>query len=277
MLEKTFVHVPGVGPTTERSLWRQGCGCWSDFLTNPRSYKCGSAGREPIAETVEKSVIALEQRNHQFFNRRLKQRDVWRALHDFRDSCVYLDIETNGGSSGDDVTIIGLYDGVTYTGLVQGESLESFRDIISHYSMIVTFFGGGFDIPVLQKCFRDLPFDQIHVDLCPALRTVGVRGGLKRIERELGVTRPEAVDGLTGYDAVKLWRRYRQLRDENALETLIAYNREDVLNLPVLADHAYRLLQAQLMEEQADDDVSPAPPPAAPQDPQPVQMTLLCP
>ncbi len=188
-------------------------------------------------------MVALEQGHHQFFRRGLGQRDAWRAYPDFRDKCVFLDIETDGGNGPDPVTTIGMYDGKEFTCLVQGEDLENFRDIISNYSMIVTFFGMGFDLPVLQKQFGGLRFDQIHLDLHPALKRLGIRGGLKKIEKQLGIERSPETDGLTGYDAVLLWRRYVNLRDDSALEKLIAYNREDVVNLETLTNYTYERMR----------------------------------
>ena len=166
-------------------------------------------------------------------------KESWRAFPEFRDSCVYLDIETDGGKGGNSITTIGLYDGNEFTALVQGDNLENFRDIFSQYSMIVTFFGAGFDVPMLQKRYKDVLFDQIHIDLCPTLRRLGLRGGLKSIEKQLGLSRGEDTDGLSGYDAIRLWNRYKTLGDDRALQTLIAYNREDVVNLETLAEHAY--------------------------------------
>jgi len=141
------------------------------------------------------------------------------------------------------VTVIGLYDGKEFQCLVKGDNLENFRDIISNYSMVVTFFGSGFDIPVLQKRFPGIQLDQIHLDLCPALKRVGVRGGLKKIEKHLGINRSPETEGLNGYDAILLWRQFERNRNESALERLMAYNREDVVNLERLAEFAYDRLQ----------------------------------
>lgn len=242
MLPQTFVHVPGIGPTTERSLWSQGCRDWNCYLENPSRYSVGSASRGLVRDELEASREHLAEGRHQFFRSSLGMADAWRAFPHFEHSCVYLDIETDGGVSGDAVTVIGLYDGTDFTCLVKGENLENFRDLISRYSMIVTFFGAGFDLPVLQKRFRGLKFDQIHIDLCPTLKRLGIRGGLKRIEKELGIQRCAETEGLTGYDAVRLWRQYERAGRESALDTLIAYNREDVVNLQVLARHAYQRL-----------------------------------
>lgn len=225
----------------ERSLWAQGCGCWQDFLDDPCKYSCGTASQDLMVAELERSVEALAGKHHQYFRKALGTAQSWRAWPEFRDGCVYLDIETNGTQSDSCITMIGLYDGKEFTCLRAGEDLGNFPDVISHYGMIVTFFGTGFDLPVLQRTFPKVKFDQIHLDLCPALRTLGHRGGLKKIEVQLGISRGEDTQGLNGWDAVKLWNRY-QRGDEAALQTLIEYNREDVVNLERITEIAYRRL-----------------------------------
>jgi uncharacterized protein len=235
LLRRTFIHVPGIGKTTEKSLWKQGCEDWDAFLSAKATFATGSADKGEVRSLIERSCAALDGREHQFFARSLGLRESWRAYEAFKDSCVYLDIETDGRF----VTTIGMYDGASFECLLKGENLENFRDAISRFSMIVTFCGGSFDLPVLEKCFRGLVFDQIHVDLCPILRKVGLRGGLKKIEKEVGIVRPPEVEGLSGLDAVILWRRHVGLHDDAALEKLIAYNREDCVNLRRLAEVAF--------------------------------------
>lgn len=245
MLTETFLHVPGIGRDTERGLWEQGCLTWSDYLSDPSRFSVGSASRELTRQTVEDSVVALDAGNHQYFHHALGLGEAWRAWPEFKDRTVYLDIETDGGRYGDAVTTIGLWDGKEFTALVKGQDLENFRDLISHYSMIVTFFGSGFDLPMLQKRFPGLVFDQIHLDLCPTFRRVGVRGGLKKIEVQMGLSRGEDTQGLSGLDAIRLWREYQRGR-QASLDRLIAYNREDVVNLEHLTQIAYDRLRTSL-------------------------------
>jgi uncharacterized protein YprB with RNaseH-like and TPR domain len=57
-------------------------------------------------------------------------------------------------------------------------------------------------------------------------------GGLKSVERQLGIQR-ELTD-IDGWVAVQLWESYVQYDDKESLSRLLAYNREDVLNLKVL-------------------------------------------
>lgn len=248
MLRNTFCHIPGVGRGTEKTLWHQGCIDWGCFLDRPDEFKVRGLSRAVAEDYLQENLAALEQERHQYFANLLGGRDSWRAWPDFRHRTCYLDIETDGGSFGDSVTTIGLFDGERFQVFVKGDNLESFRDAITHYSMIVTFYGTGFDLPMLKKAFPGLIFDQVHWDLCFGLRTVGYRGGLKKIEMELGIHRGEDTAGLDGQDAIWLWRRYLR-GDDAALATLIAYNREDVVNLERLAEIAFGKLCAKTSEE----------------------------
>lgn len=246
MLTRTFCHIPGIGRETEWALWQQGCEDWRSLLDRLEDVSIGTASKAIAKRTLEHSIDALEQRNHQYFGKALNSLEAWRAWPEFRESCVYLDIETDGGQSGKAITTVGLYDGKEFQCLIRDRDLESFRDVISHYSMIVTFFGAGFDLPMLQKRFPGILFDQIHIDLCPTLKRLGYRGGLKSIEKQVGIARGEETDGLGGQDAIRLWRLH-QWGNETALDQLIAYNREDVVNLEVLAQLAYDKLMAQTL------------------------------
>ncbi len=223
----------------ERALWDRGCLTWQDALNGISDLPFGAASRDIVRMVLNKSVEALETREHQFFTKALGHSNAWRAWPDFRDTCAYVDIETDGGRSGNSITTIGLFDGQKFDVYVKDQNLENFRDRISEFGMIVTFFGLGFDVPMILKRFPRLPMDLIHLDLCPTLREVGIKGGLKKIEKELGINRGEETDGLNGRDAITLWRRFERFGDQKALDTLIAYNRDDVVNLETLAQIAY--------------------------------------
>ncbi len=254
MLTKSFIHIPGIGETMERSLWKQGIDSWQIAIENYRDLSFGTVEPEVARDFLLRSQDALEQREFQFFRQALGLKEAWRAYPHFKDKCAFLDIETDGGKAGNAVTTIGVHDVQGFRCYVRNQNLESFRDAISHYEMIVTFFGASFDLPMLQKRFRGIQFDQIHLDLCPTLRRVGLTGGLKKIEKQVGIARGEDTDGLTGYEAVLLWRRYERNRDERALQTLIAYNREDVVNLETLADLAYEKLTAMVYTSVFEED-----------------------
>ena len=239
MLESTFVHIPGLGLETERSLWEQGCRTWADLDQGLDRFSVGQADRSIVKRSLSKSAKSLETRDGSYFRRGLGLREAWRAYPEFRDSCVYLDIETDGGQSGNSITTIGAFDGMEFKCFVKGQNILDFPEYIAQFAMVVSFYGANFDLPMLEKRFDGLRFNQIHLDLCPTLRQIGIGGGLKKIEKQLGVSRGEDTDGMGGLDAIRLWRRYTTLGDDQALETLIAYNREDVVNLEYLAQYAY--------------------------------------
>lgn len=248
MLRSTFCHVPGIGTTTEQSLWQQGCTTWEAYLADPSTYRVGSADRALVRDVLTWSVEALERGDHRFFSEALGMTHAWRAWPEFQDRTLYLDIETDGGSSPASITMVGLYDGFDFTCLVQGQDLDRFPEMMASCGMLVTFFGAGFDVPVLRKAFPNLAYDQIHLDLCPTFKNLGVRGGLKKIERQMGILRSDDTDGLTGMDAIRLWRMHR-LGNSEALRVLTAYNKEDVVNMKVLAKIAYDRSRRHLLGE----------------------------
>ena len=243
MLESTFCHIPGVGEHTERALWKQGCLTWHTYLRNPGAFSTLGTDARYFENYVRNSVEQLKKCDHRFFAQTLGTREAWRAWPEFRNKAVYLDIETDGGQSGESVTMVGLYDGADFTCLVNGVDLDEFPEVIAKYSMIVTFFGTGFDVPMLRRAFPRVKFDHLHLDLCHALKRVGYRGGLKKIEKQLGIARGAETDGLSGWDAVRLWREYQEGRDKS-LKTLVEYNREDVVNLEALAEIAFERLRS---------------------------------
>jgi hypothetical protein len=245
VLTATFTHAQGIGPTTERRLWDAGVLSWEQALTSPSSaLPLTAPQRALLLPALDASVEALARGDARFFARALAPRDHWRAAPEFMDRVGFLDIETNGGVRPDDITVIGVYDGWESRLYVKGRDLDQFAADSERFAVWVTFFGTGFDLPFLRRRFPTLRFDQLHIDLCPALRRLGFRGGLKRIEEQVGIRRAPEVEGLSGWDAVNLWRRWRRHRDADALDCLLAYNRADVENLGLLLAFAYGRLKA---------------------------------
>ena len=73
------------------------------------------------------------------------------------------------------------------------------------------------------------------------MRPMGFTGGLKGIEKQFGICRSEPIDGLSGYDAVLLWRKYVK-GNQQALDTLVEYNTCDTRNLKYLMDKSYKIM-----------------------------------
>jgi uncharacterized protein YprB with RNaseH-like and TPR domain len=244
ILENTFIHLPGVGLATERRWWQQGTFTWNQLLQRLPSLVRGVEWRSKYQYILEESI--LRRCDPRFFAELLKPAEHWRLYGDFAANCAFLDIETSGGADGwQDITVIGLYDGLEYRAFVQGRDLDEFEDAAQRYQLVVTFNGSRFDLPCIQQYFRNFHAPWVHIDLRYVLMRLGHRGGLKAIEKRLGIQRPEDLQGMNGYDAVLLWNRYLQ-GDTLALDTLIRYNREDVVNLKTLMELAYRTQRSRL-------------------------------
>ena len=189
-------------------------------------------------EAVNLAKERRAQEDARYFAIHLHARDQWRLYEWLRPRAVYLDIETNSFGQ---ITVVGLYGHGGFTSLVEGDLLTQNRlcDELAQYDLLVTFNGASFDLPLLLASIQGLPLDQPHIDLCLLGRQLGYRGGLKAIERQLGIQRRADLCGMSGADAGHLWNRWRHRRDEEAKERLLAYNEADCVNLQPLADTFY--------------------------------------
>ena len=159
-----------------------------------------------------------------------------------------LDIETTGGDpSPSSLTVVGIHRNGRSLQLIadRGLSEHTVNDALAGAPMLITFFGSVFDIPFLTRVFPQLSVPPLHFDLCFAARRIGLRGGLKSVERALGLTRTMDIMGLGGWDAVVLWQQYRR-GNPRALERLLRYNSADTEHLAPLAHHLYGMLARQL-------------------------------
>lgn len=243
MLENTFIHITGIGPKTERLLWNRGIRTWKDFLDHKKPVF--SPDRDAVIR--RELEVSLENRHDLlFFVNSLPPSDLWRVYDSFQDQAVFLDIETSGGYEGlDEITVIGLYDGRKVQTFVNGRNLDDFEQALAPFPLVITFNGSCFDLPYLKQWFRHLALPPAHIDLRFVLRKLGLRGGLKSIEEQVGLFRDPTVAGLNGFDAVLLWKDY-QWGNESALERLILYNTMDIIQLKPLMELGARELKKRL-------------------------------
>jgi uncharacterized protein YprB with RNaseH-like and TPR domain len=154
---------------------------------------------------------------------------------------AYLDIETTGLSAfSGAITVVGIYlcnkKDTRFVQLV-GRDITSYSllETLEDVDIIYTYNGRRFDLPFinvqlgvnLEELFnhRDLMYDCWRCNL---------RGGFKAVERQLGI--PRKLVEVDGRIAVHLWWRYVDSFDLEALDTLLAYNKEDVVNLKELKE-----------------------------------------
>ncbi|NKB65839.1 MAG: exonuclease [Candidatus Latescibacteria bacterium] len=239
MLHHTFCHVPGIGAKLERRLWDEGVRTWGDALNSTRlPFSAGRAAQ--FKETVRTGVERLDQGDTAYFYEHLPPPQYWRLFPHFRHRVAYLDIETTGlGGPDDYITTIVVYDGEDIRTYVQGDNLPDFKDDIDQYELLVTYNGKSFDLPFIRQYFR-IAAPQAHIDLRHVLAALGYRGGLKGCERQLGMDRG-LLEEVDGYFAVLLWFDFLNGGNDKALETLLAYNTLDVINLEALMVRAFNL------------------------------------
>ncbi len=154
---------------------------------------------------------------------------------------AYLDIESTGlYPTYDEITVVGVHltNGVDarFAQLVgEGINADSLLEALQGAATIYTYNGSRFDLPFIRyRLGVDLAKLLSHRDLMYHCWRKNLYGGLKCVERQLGIGRQ--LCGIDGYEAVRLWWRYVNGSDKNALRTLLEYNREDVMNLKTLKE-----------------------------------------
>ncbi|MEN2984493.1 MAG: ribonuclease H-like domain-containing protein [Dictyoglomaceae bacterium] len=154
---------------------------------------------------------------------------------------AYLDIETTGlFPEFSYITIIGIYmekeEERNFIQLI-GKDITSFNllFILRNVENIYTYNGSRFDLPFIKfKLDVDLRRYFNHIDLMYICWRKGLYGGLKAVEKKLGIERKfKEIDGKM---AVELWYRYIHHNDSYALYLLSEYNKEDVINLKKLKE-----------------------------------------
>jgi uncharacterized protein YprB with RNaseH-like and TPR domain len=242
-LENTFIGADGVGEKTERRLWQQGVTHWDEFERDQLGGKRGQS----VERFVQEAYAHLDDGDARYFDAVLPSGERWRLYENFRDSACFFDIETTGlDQHRDRVTTVSFHqDGETDT-LVAGEDLtaDALREQFAPADVVVTFNGKRFDVPFLETSF-DLDIDLPHLDLLYTCKKLGLSGGLKQVEQDVGIERDRP--DISGRDAVRLWHEY-EAGSEDALDTLVSYNREDTVNLQRLLDTVTSDLHEQVFE-----------------------------
>jgi uncharacterized protein YprB with RNaseH-like and TPR domain len=253
MIENTFILLDGIGDVTERSLWQNDVVTWEDFLSRRRIEKISAIRKKKYDKQLMRAQDKLENGNSAYFSHKLHYKEHWRLYEKWNKETCFLDIETTGFYHG--ITMVGIYSCQGYKSFVRGINLERcvLEEELRKYKILATFYGRAFDMPFIERELG-IKVDVPHIDLCFTGKKIGLKGGLKKVEVQVGISREEDICGLDGLDAVRLWNQYTR-GDREALDLLIRYNKADTVNLKILADIMYkRLKEETFLRWQADSE-----------------------
>jgi uncharacterized protein len=237
MLQNTFLHIPRINRETEIKIWNNDVYSWQDFLDNEKKLKLPYMKKSIIADKCHDSIDALHKKKYDFFSS-LPGNQHWRMYSELKEKTCFLDIETTGLSKFyNDITLIGMHSDNGTKIFQKGDNLEKFEDELRKFQMVVTFNGKCFDMPFIKQKFPDVKISQFHADLRYLMADLGFRGGLKSIEKQRGIARDDELEGVDGFEAVRLWHKFKK-GDEASLQKLRKYLTADVENLKILMDKA---------------------------------------
>lgn len=245
-LENSFIFLSGIGEKTEQRLWKNNVTHWDDFVDN--SVITG-ARYEKAYTVLEKAQKNLSVGNTTFFDEHMPSKTQWRLYNNFKDSACFFDIETTGlDKHRNKVTTVSFYRNGEAKTLIRGQDLtaENLQQELFDSSILVSFNGKMFDQPFLEHNF-DVTIDKPHLDLMHLGKRIGLSGGLKSIEKQLGIDR-DLEEEIDGKDAIRLWKRYEKQDDKAALEKLVHYNTLDVENLEPLMQIVRDRLRSKVYE-----------------------------
>ncbi len=246
MLEQSFIFLDRISADGERKLWMNGVENWKSFKKKEKIYGIGEKRKKYYEQKLIECETALRENDLATLAQLLPKREHWR-LFPLADKILYVDIET--AERYGDITVLGAWDGTTYYSFVKGCNLEKemVKTLFTKHTIFVTFNGSSFDLPIIEKYFGGvLPENYIHIDLRHVCARLGLHGGLKTIERVLGINRDGELDGMTGEEAALLWYEYQLTGDDELVELLLEYNEADCKNLEPLAKWAIDELWRQL-------------------------------
>jgi uncharacterized protein YprB with RNaseH-like and TPR domain len=230
-LPRTFQLSKGVGPWREKDLWARGVATWSDFEARSAAGEVLMSARldAELLERIALARAALARGELSTLAGLVPPREHWRLYGHFTSQAAFFDIEADGDN---DPTVVGVMDAEGLAMFRRDDhSLDLLPARLAKSPLWVTFNGGIFDIPVLRKTFTGFPEPAVHLDLRFIIRQAKLKGGLKGVERTLGLHRPPHLEGVRGFDAIRLWREWTINHEREALRILLEYNLYDAVNL----------------------------------------------
>ena len=180
MITNSFIFLEKITAARERKLWQQGIRSWDDFLRTDKISGITPAAKKYYDRKIIEARRHLYNSDSRYFASLLPQTEHWRLYDFFKEEAVYLDIETDGLSDNNDVTLVGLFDGYDTKTMIRSVNLDwrLLRKELEKYKIVVTFNGSVFDLPFMKKRYGEVIPKLPHYDLSFCCSRIGLNGGL---------------------------------------------------------------------------------------------------
>ena len=254
LITNTFIFLERIGDKLEQNIWKNEIYNWNSFLKSSNIKGLSRHRKLYYDRKILTARKALYNFDSGYFLELLPQSEMWRLYDFFKEDAVFLDIETTGLSKdNDDITVFGLYDGINTKIMIKGINLDFnyLKKELQKYKLIVTFNGASFDVPFIEKTYPNLLPKIPNFDVKSITDKLGLKGGLKNIEKSLGIKRSKIVDKFYGGDALTLWRMYRATGDDYYLNLLVEYNEYDIINLKIVAEKCVKKMKEKLLKSES--------------------------
>tara|TARA_Y100000310_G_C20570828_1_gene757925 strand:- start:130 stop:765 length:636 start_codon:yes stop_codon:yes gene_type:complete len=205
MIRKSFIFLDKISFKTEQNIWQQDINDWDIFLKTKKIKGISSLRKHYYDRQIQEAKKQLFKENSTYFTTLLPKKETWRLYQYFKEETCFLDVEVDSQGK---IILLGIADNDQTKILIKNVNLEpeTTQTELNKYKLIITFNGSSFDLPKLKK--------------------------------QLKLNRPQNLKG----SPVGLWKTFHASGDQEWLDLLIDYNKEDIENLQAITNYCYREL-----------------------------------
>ena len=243
MIRNSFIFLERISKKKEQNIWQQGVKDWQDFIKREKVKGISKEKKFYYNRKLQEAQQELFAENPLYFIKKLPQIEMWRLYDYYKDEACFLDIEIDSYGK---IVLAGISDYYNTNFFVKGFNLnkKQIEQELKKFKLVITFNGSAFDLPKLKKELK-IETNQPHLDLKQLCVNLGLIGGLKEVERILNLKRPKNLYG----NPIILWKAFHASGDNEYLDLLIEYNREDIENLKLIADYIYKKMSEKLYKQ----------------------------